>query len=300
MKNYITEMFYKQRADFERNYGSYDEKYTYPEGVAIQKDLFYAEDHEKAHTLDVLYPKQAEGKLPVVVVVHGGGLLLGCKEFNRHFCARICERGYLVYNLEYRLVPDCLFYDQIADFFTALRYIGKDLTARGGDPDSVYAAGDSGGACLLVYATAVQNNGKVAAAVPAYEKWMADTVKIKGLGLVSGMFYTTRFDKIGLFLPRYLYGKSYKRSAFAAYLDPGCKEVAGSLPPCFLVTSGKDHLVKYTTDFEKALSAQGTPHRLLRFSDKDELVHAFSVYAPYMEESTEVVDKMLRFFREYQ
>lgn len=40
MKNYITEMFYKQRADFERNYGSCDEKYTYPEGVEIQKDLF--------------------------------------------------------------------------------------------------------------------------------------------------------------------------------------------------------------------------------------------------------------------
>lgn len=40
MKNYITEMFYKQRADFERNYGSCDEKYTYPEGVEIQKNLF--------------------------------------------------------------------------------------------------------------------------------------------------------------------------------------------------------------------------------------------------------------------
>ncbi len=45
MKNYITEMFYKQRADFERNYGSCDEKYTYPEGVEIQKNLFLHRGH---------------------------------------------------------------------------------------------------------------------------------------------------------------------------------------------------------------------------------------------------------------
>ena len=45
-------------------------------------------------------------------------------------------------------------------------------------------------------------------------------LKVHALGLISGMFYTTKFDKIGLFLPKYLYGKQYRKAPFAAYVNP--------------------------------------------------------------------------------
>ena len=45
------------------------------------------------------------------------------KEFNRPFCASLCEAGYLVFSMEYRLIPDCLFYDQLADLHLALDFI---------------------------------------------------------------------------------------------------------------------------------------------------------------------------------
>lgn len=52
-------------------------------------------------------------------------------------------------------------------------------------------------------------------------KVKAASIDIKALGLISGMFYTNRFDKLGLFLPKYLYGRDYKKSSYAKYVNPG-------------------------------------------------------------------------------
>ena len=76
-------------------------------------------------------------------------------------------------------------------------------------------------------------------------------LRINALGLISGMFYTSRFDKIGLFLPKYLYGGDYKKTSFAKYVNPENRELLNSLAPVWLVTSHNDFLRRYTTDFEK-------------------------------------------------
>lgn len=102
--------------------------------------------------------------LPVIINVHGGGLIIGNKEFNRYFCALLCKMGFLVYSIEYRLIPDCLIYDQIADVFMAMDYIKERLAADGGDSSHVYMAGDSGGACLITYVNAIQNSTNIARA----------------------------------------------------------------------------------------------------------------------------------------
>ncbi len=81
-------------------------------------------------------------------------------------------------------------------------------------------------------------------------------LKVHALGLISGMFYTTKFDKIGLFLPKYLYGKQYRKAPFAAYVNPENPELLFyALAPAWLVTSHNDHLRNYTIRFEKALTA---------------------------------------------
>lgn len=110
MKNFICEMFYKQRTEFERSYASRGKEYPLPEDVSLQSDIFYDKKHLPAHRLDVYRPKKREGEvLPVIVNVHGGGLLMGNKEFNRPFCAALSQAGYLVFSIEYRLVRGLLF-----------------------------------------------------------------------------------------------------------------------------------------------------------------------------------------------
>ena len=88
MSNILEKQFLKQRNDFEKSCVERDKKYHFPQGVIFETDIAYAKDKNKAHRLDRYRPKGKEAQiLPVIINVHGGGLLLGNKEFNKYFCA---------------------------------------------------------------------------------------------------------------------------------------------------------------------------------------------------------------------
>ena len=292
----MEKIFYKQRADFERSSAARDKELTFPEDVCETKDIRYSEDACDAHRMDIFRPKGKEHEvLPVIVNIHGGGLVLGNKEYNRFYCARLSEQGFLVYSLEYRLVPDCTIFDQLSDLSLAMEAIRERLSRDQGDAEHVYAVADSGGACLLTYFAAMQNNRELADAAQI----TPSKLPLRALGLISGMFYTTCFDQIGLFLPKYLYGRNYKQGAFAPYVNPEHPAVVGSLPPCYLVTSKKDHLQRYTLRFKQALADNQVPYRLQNFCKNPQLTHAFSVFFPFLKESDESIQSMVDFLRKY-
>lgn len=292
----MEKIFYKQRADFERSSAARDKELTFPEDVCETKDIRYSEDACDAHRMDIFRPKGREQEiLPVIVNIHGGGLVLGNKEYNRFYCAKLSEQGFLVYSLEYRLVPDCTIFDQLSDLSLAMEAIRERLSRDQGDAEHVYAVADSGGACLLMYFAAMQNNRELADAAQI----TPSKLPLRALGLISGMFYTTCFDQIGLFLPKYLYGRNYKQGAFAPYVNPEHPAVVGSLPPCYLVTSKKDHLQRYTLRFKQALADNQVPYRLQNFCKNPQLPHAFSVFFPFLKESDESIQSMVDFLRKY-
>lgn len=294
--NIMIKQFYKQRSDFEKSCVERDKKYPFPKEVNYQKDIAYASDQERAHRLDLYRPKGTESqRLPVVINVHGGGLLLGNKEFNKYFCARLCKKGFLVYSMEYRLIPDCTFFDQLQDVFTAMDYVKEYATADNGDLSHVYLVGDSGGACLITYANALQNSKKIAKAAGV----KPSDLQIHALGLISGMFYTTKFDKIGLFLPKYLYGKNYKKKPYAPYVNPENRELLSALAPAWLVTSRNDYLRNYTIRFEKALTTAQKEHEIVDFPRNKKLTHAFSVFEPFLSESSAVIDMLVKYLRQF-
>lgn len=293
MSRGIADIFYKQRDEFLENLKERENRFEFPEDVLEYKDIPYLNDGLKAHKLDIYKPKLAEEKkLPVIVNVHGGGLILGCKEFNRYFCAEFCKLGYIIFSVEYRLVPDCQFYDQCEDLSRAFDFIGENISKYNGDKNRIYAVGDSGGACLLTYTTAMEKCKGLAKAANV----MPSKLDIKALGLISGMFYTDKFDKIGLFLPKYLYGKDYKKREYAKYVNPENTELIKALPPCFLVTSKYDNLKKYTLNYFKALKRNNIKSQILYFQQNKKLIHAFSVFEPELEESKETMQKMSEFF----
>ena len=91
----MEKQFLKQRSDFEKSCVERDKKYHFPQGVIFEADLAYAKDKNKAHRLDRYRPKGKETQiLPVIINVHGGGLLLGNKEFNKYFCALLSRRDF--------------------------------------------------------------------------------------------------------------------------------------------------------------------------------------------------------------
>ena len=47
--------------------------------------------------------------------------------------------------MEYRLIPDCTFFDQLRDIFLAMDFVREHAAADGGDLSHVYLVGDSAG-----------------------------------------------------------------------------------------------------------------------------------------------------------
>ncbi len=296
MKDVMVETFYKQRAEFDEMTSERDKTLIFPENIEEYRDVAYMNDGDKAHNLDIFRPKGRTGEvLPVIVDVHGGGMILGNKEFNRHYCAQISSMGYLVFSVEFRLVPEVRAFDQYEDLSRAMDYIGEIIPRYCGDPERIYAIADSGGANVLTYAVAMRKSEALAQAAEV----TPTSLEVKALGLISGMFYTTKLDKIGLFMPKYLYGKDYKKGVFSSYTNPEHPEIVKSLPPCYLVTSKNDNLQHYTLNFEKALTRHGIEHKLVDYPENKRMTHAFSVFEPFWDKSIDATKDMLKYLSQF-
>lgn len=254
------------------------------------------DDNESRHTLDLLLTRETNsGKQPLIINVHGGGLIIGSKEFNTRFNVELYERGFNIVSIEYRLIPDVQVYDQYNDVINALKFIENHLDEWNIDKNKVYIVGDSAGAYLILYCLAIMNNSKMQHITGC----SGCDIDIKAAGLISGMFYTRRFDEIGLFLPKYLYGADNRAEAFEFYTHPDNKEILDSVKdvPLFMTTSKCDKLHKYTTDMYKALVKNGNTVELLDLQKDKRLDHAFPVFHPEYDESRSLIIEMCDYFK---
>ena len=262
-------------------------EHALPGDVAMTPDVPCGEGQR----MDVFRPKDAEGVLPVLVDLHGGGFLLGKKEVNHLFCADMAERGFLVFCPEYPLAPEADLFAILRSLTASLNDIAGKLPEFGGDPEHFFLCGDSAGAWLCVYLAALQNSPALREAAGV----AGSRLPIRAIGLQSGMFYTTKRDKIGLFLPPSIYGKDWKSHPFRPYMDPEDPEILRALPPCFLTTSAGDFLREYSRQFAAALKRAGVDHAFQGFLTKS-LPHAFAAMLPEREECRQVNDAMAAWF----
>ena len=138
----LTNVFYKQREDFAKQQKEQEERFTFPEEVEEITDIVYIEDGKKEHRLNVYRPrKRTQEKLPVIVNVHGGGMVIGTKEFNRYYCAELVKLGFLVFSVEYPLIPDCMIYDQFESVSRAMDKVQTLIETYQGDAEKDLCCG---------------------------------------------------------------------------------------------------------------------------------------------------------------
>jgi len=249
-------------------------------GVPLAVDIFRAERPE---------PRP----LPVVVMVHGGGLAVGTRKLSRTFCENLAEQGFLVFAPEYRRMTETDVFREIEDVVAAFSCVSGILTEYGGDPDQVAVVSESAGSFLSVYAVAALGSPVLRAAFGLSPV----SLRVRALACFSGMFYTTRKDVVGLTYARNLYGDRRKDPSFIQYMNPECPEVMDQLPPVFLVGSDADFLRNYTKRYAAALREAGHPCTLVYYEDNRELTHAFPALKPGIPESRDVLDKLVEWIR---
>ena len=117
-------------------------------GVEVLRDIQYREGDVPEHRLDVWRPVERAAPLPVVVYVHGGAFRFLSKDTHWVMALSFASRGYLVFNVGYRLAPRHPFPAAVEDVCDAWRFILAQAEALGGDPTRIVVAGESAGANL--------------------------------------------------------------------------------------------------------------------------------------------------------
>jgi acetyl esterase/lipase len=125
---------------------------VYPTDVRVETDVAYlpADRKEKA---DLYFPMESTGKLPAVIVIHGGGFNDGDKARKRelNFCGHLARRGYVAMSINYklrRMKGQVTWPQSVYDAKSSVRWLRKNAERLGIDPERIGVMGSSAGGNL--------------------------------------------------------------------------------------------------------------------------------------------------------
>lgn len=266
---------------------------TMASGVSVLSDIPYLDDGDPYHLLDIYMPEGNTEKLPVIIDIHGGGLMYGTKELNRIYSSVLAQKGYIVICINYRLCPEVLYPAQVQDVMSAYSWVAQNGAAYNCDLNNVYVVGDSGGGQLAFYTALVNTSEQLK---QLYQ--VTDTgLSINAVGLISGMFDMK--NGINSVLLSCFLGYDYRNTPYYPYLQPEEIIDLGTLPPAYIVTSFKDFLRPASMDMAELLEKKGIEHQFhdweLTFNESSG--HITSVAYPELPESVKTIEEMLAFFQ---
>jgi acetyl esterase/lipase len=119
--------------------------------LIFEPGIEYANPDNQHLQLNLARPKNAEGKLPAVVCIHGGGFRAGDRKRWDGLCKKLAERGYVAIAVTYRLAPKYQFPAAVNDVKAAVRWLRANAEKYQVDPERVAALGDSAGGHLAQF-----------------------------------------------------------------------------------------------------------------------------------------------------
>jgi acetyl esterase len=252
--------------------------------LEIISDVPYVDDGNPDHLLDVWRPREADGKLPVVLYVHGGAFRILSKDTHYVMAIAFARRGHVVFNINYRLAPRHRFPAALEDAAAAYEWVVQNAARYGGDPTRIIVAGESAGANLVTglticasyrrpepYARRVFDTGITPiACLPA-----CGILQVSDTGRFTRRRSLPRFIADRLEETELAYLGRERRDAPLAdplvVLEKGDKPDR-PLPPFFTFAGTKDPLLDDTRRLEAALGKLGVPCRAKYYPGE---VHAF-------------------------
>ena len=149
------------RREWKINDAKRDAGLTTPDDIQRFDDIQYGPDPVQ-NKLDVYRPKNAEGKIPVIVSVHGGGWVYGDKELYQFYGMTLAQRGFAVVNFTYRLAPEAKFPAPLEDTNNVISWMYENQKEYGLDMEHVFMVGDSAGGHLCGLYSAICTNPEYA------------------------------------------------------------------------------------------------------------------------------------------
>ena len=273
---------------------------TPPSGLKETNDIFYLDDGHVHHQLDVYYPEgtKENDRLPVLIDIHGGGWMYGDKELNKYYCLELSRKGFVVFNMSYRLYPEASIKEQLQDIAHCLLWIKENLSSFPCDENNIFLTGDSAGGMLAAFTAMLSESEKM--------RSIYDTVDFalhfNAVGLTSPVPRMNGDFPMNYYTKRML-GRDFEGKEWASYVNLEDILTLGKMPPTFMLTSSGDTLARKETRLAAELyKKEGIDCQLMDFEkfNGKHLPHVFPVIYPFNEESQRAIDEMLRFFKKYE
>ena len=150
----MSEISDKLRKEFGEGDMKRDMGLTTPDDINRFDNIQYGSD-PVWNVLDVYRPKAEGGKLPVIVIVHGGGWVYGDKSVYQFYGMSLAQRGFAVVNFTYRLAPESKFPAPLEDTNQVITWMYDNQEEYLFDMNNVFMVGDSAGGHLLGLYTAI-------------------------------------------------------------------------------------------------------------------------------------------------
>jgi acetyl esterase/lipase len=121
-----------------------------PADVAFERDIVYGQAGDETLKLNLALPAGATGRLPAIVVIHGGAWRAGSRSQLDDLTWTLARAGFVAATVSYRFCPTHHFPAQVHDVQRAVRFLRANAERYHVDPDHIGAVGFSAGAHLAM------------------------------------------------------------------------------------------------------------------------------------------------------
>ena len=223
---------------------------------------------DKWHLLDLYRPKDAEGKLPVLLNIHGGAWVYGDKKVYAPYCMYLATQGFAVVNASYRLAPKHTFPAPLEDVGAMVEWVVDHAEEYGLDVSNLFFVGDSAGAHLATAYTAIQLNEAYAKSFPGIK--VDERFIPKGLLLNCGVFdIEVEWKKQGRALTPFLTDLLGEKPTVESVKQMSPAQfITSDFPSVHLTTSNGDFLRKHSYRLKEVLEKKSVEVVFKEYGEK--------------------------------
>lgn len=239
--------------------------------VQVAQVTEYRIEVEGGHIPARVYKPHTEGKLPVVVMYHGGGFVIGNLDVIDNIARMVCKAsGAVVVTIGYRKGPEYPFPTAVEDAYAGLLWTVNQAQALSLDPSRLATLGDSAGGNLatVVARMALDRKGPAIArqvlVYPVVDAMPGDYPSM----VQNGEGYMLTTATMGWFMRQYVQNVEHLAHPYLSVIHSGLK----GMPPATIYTAGFDPLKDQGVAYAKALREAGVEVDYLDFPS---MIHGF-------------------------
>ena len=245
--------------------------------------------------LIILRPLHADGPVPGILWIHGGGYRKGYASMVYITLGRMLAKRYggVVLSPEYRLSTKAPYPAALEDSYAALEYLWAHAEELGIDREKIVVGGESaGGGLTAAVCLRARDEGKIPVAmqIPLYP--MIDSEDTETSRDNHGKVWDTKKNHEAWKL--YL-GDLYGTDQVPPYASPSRAKDLHGLPPCYSFVCDGEPFYQETLDYVKRLQEAGVRASCDIYRGN---VHAFDLLRPWRKESREAKKKLREVYQE--